>query len=124
VIRNFLEDAGYADRYDLISIAGADLCLAHDGCPMAWAETLLDNVEIGVDLHDIKEVWVFGHQDCGAYKKFGLITDNHALEREVHLSVAESSRLVLAEQFPDVKVRHLFVSDVDANGSFHVIDDQ
>jgi hypothetical protein len=106
-------------------MAGADLCLAHDACPMAWADTLLDNVAIGVALHDINEVWVFGHQDCGACKKFGLIRDSTGgvVEREVHRSIAETSRLVLKERFPGVMVRHLFVSGVGVDGVFQVVRD-
>lgn len=124
-IQKFLEDAGYVDRYDLVSMAGADLCLAHDGCPSAWMDTLLDNVDIGVALHDIKEVWVFGHQDCGACKKFGLIgnTIHETVEREVHRSIAEKSREVLKARFPDVVVRHLFVSKLGVDGVFQFVCD-
>ena len=130
VIRRFLEGTGYADRYDLVSMAGADLCLAHDACPVAWADTLLDNVAIGIALHDIKEVWVFAHQDCGACIKFGLIggdTDESA-QREVHRSIAETSRTVMAERFPNVVVRHHFVSGGNGvsggNEPFCVVCDQ
>ena len=55
-------------------MAGADLCLTHQECPDAWNQTLKDNLAIGVALHDIKEIWVFAHQDCGACKKFGILT--------------------------------------------------
>jgi carbonic anhydrase len=127
VIRRFLEEAGYADRYDLVSMAGADLCLTHDACPVAWADTLLDNVTIGVALHDIKEVWVFAHQDCGACKKFGLVGGDMSAttERSVHHSIAETSRAVMAERFPNVVVRHHFVSGVSGvNAAFCTVDDQ
>ena len=122
VVREFIEEAGYTDHYDLVSMAGADLCLAHNACPMAWADTLLDNVAIGVALHDIKEVWVFAHHDCGACKKFGLIdgdTDS-TMEREVHRTIAETSQMVLMERFPGVIVRHMFVNDM-VNGGFRVV---
>lgn len=123
-IRHFLEDAGYADRYDLVSMAGADLCLAHDGCPSAWMDTLLDNIAIGVALHNIDEIWVFAHTDCGACKKFNLIGvgTSDVMEREIHRTIAETSRAMLIERFPGVKVRHLFVRGMGVNGVFQVVD--
>ena len=132
VIRNFLEESGYTDQYDLVSMAGADLCLAHHGCPMAWADTLLDNIAIGVALHDISEVWVFAHHDCGACKRFGLIgpSTSDVVEREIHHAIADSSRAVLGKRFPDLRVRHMFVGGgvvdcVDgADTAFRVVCDQ
>jgi len=94
---------------------------------MAWADTLLDNIAIGVALHDIKEVWVFAHHDCGACKKFGLIRDgtSDTVEREIHHAIADSSRAVLGKRFPGVGVRHLFVGGGGgADTAFHVVGDQ
>jgi hypothetical protein len=127
VIRRFLEGTGYADRYDLVSMAGADLCLAHRACPTAWADTLLDNVAIGVAIHNVTEVWVFAHTDCRACKRFGVICEDtdSATERTVHRMIAETSRAVMMEKFPGVAVRHLFVSggSVDGVSAFHVVED-
>lgn len=64
-------------------MAGADLCLAYQECPDAWNQTLKDNLAIGVALHDIKEVMVFTHQDCGAWKKFGILNKDMNLKQEI-----------------------------------------
>jgi hypothetical protein len=45
-----------------------------------WGPTFFDHIGIAILLHNITEVWVFDHLDCGAYKriKFGnaAATDN------------------------------------------------
>jgi len=120
VIRSYIENMGHKDNHDLISMAGADLCLTHGDCPEAWTQTLQDNLKIGVTLHDIKEIWVFAHQDCGACKKFGIVTDQMSKkeERDIHRKMSETSRNVLENMFPHVKVRHLYICDIDEAGSF------
>jgi hypothetical protein len=38
-----------------------------------WGPTFFDHLKIALEIHNITEVWVFDHLDCGAYKaiKFG-----------------------------------------------------
>jgi len=104
-------------------MAGADLCLAYQECPDAWNQTLKDNLAIGVALHDIKEVMVFTHQDCGAWKKFGILNKDMNLKQEIdaHREMAKKSNKVLVNLFPQVKFRHLFIKLNGESNNFEKI---
>jgi carbonic anhydrase len=55
------------NRYDLFALAGSSL-----GCNIQpkWQTTFFEHVDIAEMLHGIKEIWVFEHLDCAAYKVF------------------------------------------------------
>lgn len=36
----------------------------------SWKRTLDDHIDIAVALHDIRDVYLIEHEDCGAYKEF------------------------------------------------------
>jgi len=58
---------------NLLAVAGAGSIgsLGHK-----WGPTFFDHLSVAVSVHNITEVWVFDHLDCGAYKaiKFGSLS--------------------------------------------------
>jgi len=63
--------------YDLFALAGASLGPARIGSavlglydPALYQEVFFEHLQIAVALHGIKNVYVFDHLDCGAYKNF------------------------------------------------------
>jgi carbonic anhydrase len=63
--------------YDLFALAGSSLGAAVTGTTAAnlrpdysWQEVFFEHLQLAVALHGIKNVWVFDHLDCGAYKNF------------------------------------------------------
>jgi len=56
------------NNYDLFSLAGASLGVNQTAFPN-WSAVFADHLKLAIDLHEITEVWVFDHLDCGAYKK-------------------------------------------------------
>ena len=58
--------------YDLVYLAGASLGVLQHDYP-SWKPMFYGHLNIAVNLHNIKEVWVFDHLDCGMYKTtFGI----------------------------------------------------
>jgi len=57
-----------------------------------WGTTFFDHVDVAVALHNITEVWVFDHLDCGAYKaiKFGNLA---ATDNDINQHTAEIVKL-------------------------------
>jgi hypothetical protein len=57
-----------------------------------WGTTFFDHVDVAISLHNITEVWVFDHLDCGAYKaiKFGDLT---ATDNDINQHTAEIVKL-------------------------------
>ena len=59
---------------------------ANSLCTCDWSAMFNDHVRIAIALHDISEIWVFDHMDCGAYKAFMLGTsgDQGDIDRAPH----------------------------------------
>ena len=63
--------------YDLFALAGSSLGASLTGTTAAnlrpdytWQEVFFEHLQIAKLLHNIQNVWVFDHLDCGAYKNF------------------------------------------------------
>lgn len=70
----FLNSKGYLNNYDEFILAGASLgyntslnkiSSSYSG----WDKVLENHIDISYSLHNIKEIIVIDHMDCGAYKK-------------------------------------------------------
>ena len=64
-----IHEKDIAHDYDLFALAGAELG-ANQTKFKQWKKVLVNHIDIAIDLHDIKQILVFSHMDCGAYKVF------------------------------------------------------
>ena len=76
---NFLNTHNLQNRYDHFILAGASLLctekhpvfkLGLDQKYKHWNECFEHHLEIAIQLHNIKDVYIVEHQDCGAYNHF------------------------------------------------------
>lgn len=51
-----------------------------------WGGVLMDHISLATQLHGIREVWVFEHLDCGAYKNFQFIAGSTDLNPSPHIA--------------------------------------
>jgi carbonic anhydrase len=88
----------YGDA-DVISVAGACKGLNDD------QSGFLDN-QIGLSkkLHDIKNIVLINHTDCGAYGGRTAFSSAE-VEREHHLTELKKAQAYLAQKYPDVNVK-------------------
>jgi len=63
--------------YDLFALAGSSLGASLTGTTAAnlrpdytWQEVFFEHLQIAKLLHNIQNIWIFDHLDCGAYKNF------------------------------------------------------
>lgn len=95
--------------YDHVCLAGAGLAPVIDfGADRKphWEQAFLEHVAISVALHSISKVFVMDHRDCGAYRKFGLLTkeDNDtAKEKTVHFQQMKRLKALLKKEFPKLE---------------------
>lgn len=71
-------------------------------------ERFMDVVTTSIHLHNISEVWLIDHIDCGAYggsKAF----DSVEVEKEFHKQKLEHAAKIVNEGFPTLKVKKIFV---------------
>ena len=64
----FFNNLNYRNEYDEFILAGASLGYNQTTYP-AWRETLEQHIELSQELHNISEIIIVDHMDCGAYKK-------------------------------------------------------
>lgn len=117
----FLNAENLANRYDHISLAGAALCSEGNKQPKDspykyvkefkpdakdWKKFILRHVELAVMLHQVTDVYIVEHDDCGAYENFLQQQPNVSLKdnTECHHYFAET----LSEQIK--KQKYTFVS--------------
>jgi len=110
---------GLKDQYDLVSLAGASKGLVENDS--ASTELILKQIEVSQRLHEIKEVYLMHHLDCGAYGGREAFKNNQE-EREKQLADLELSKKIISEKFPDLEVKKVLARiDNNNNIDFEVV---
>ncbi|CAO3637508.1 unnamed protein product [Cunninghamella blakesleeana] len=88
-IVEFMQEDNLTNRYDHFILAGAGLG-THQDNPYGpkWKDSLFEHFEIAKKLHNIYDVYIVEHRDCGAYKSFlaknGTFGDSDADQKKEH----------------------------------------
>jgi hypothetical protein len=104
--------------YDQVCLAGAGLSPVIDfGADRKphWQQTFLEHVAVSLALHSISRVLVMDHRDCGAYRKFGLLTDGDTdkpKEKKVHQQQAKRLQALMKAEFPTLGFNYLLLPTV------------
>lgn len=105
-ITGFMNHDNLANRYDHVILAGAAFGAlgapgGKDECGNAlemphWKETFFNHLFAAIKLHDISDVYILQHRNCGAFHKFFHITkdftdtnEDQAEEKNEHLKYAK-----------------------------------
>ncbi len=118
--------------YDLFALAGSSLGASLTGTTAAnlrpdytWQEVFFEHLQIAKLLHNIQNVWVFDHLDCGAYKAIlGLSSD---LDPTIHTTELTKLKGFINTTYPALAFKG-FVMDtsgiitkvVDSNNGVYV----
>ncbi len=65
----FMEGDNLANRYDQLVFAGSALGVIQQDHE-AWYDVFFQHLDIAVQLHQIQDVYIMEHRNCGAYEKF------------------------------------------------------
>jgi len=112
-----MDSMGYNNNYDQFVLAGASLGLIQTKYEH-WGKTAMDHMEIGSNLHHFKEIIIFDHMDCGAYKKFNPKMKTTEEEIKLHHENCQKAYEKLVKKFPNMKFR-AFLMEID--GTFNEI---
>jgi carbonic anhydrase len=111
---SFFNMGVYQDNYNKFSLAGASLGYNQNTFP-EWRETCNKHIELAQQLHDIDEVIVLDHMDCGAYR---ILYDNPTMSKQeeytLHKKNLKKFKSMINEKFPSLKVTTLLM-DVDGS---------
>ena len=90
-----IDDKELNGDYDAFSLAGAELgAITH----VKWRRTLMEHIQLAIDLHGITCVYSFSHLDCGAYKSFLELKDDH--DPKIHTKELRKFKKMLKKAFP------------------------
>jgi hypothetical protein len=95
-VAQHIEAARLSGKFDHVIIAGAELGAVVDFPPtpkLHWQQFFLEHLGLSKELHNIKKVLVLGHRDCGAYKKFGVLSENPTPDVELAAHKHHADRL-------------------------------
>ena len=67
-IVDFMEGDNLSNRYDQLVFAGAAFGVIQQ-THKSWRDAFFDHLDIAVELHDIHDVFIMEHRNCGAYEK-------------------------------------------------------
>ena len=104
----------YNDAYNKFSLAGSSLGYNQNTFP-EWSVTFDKHIELAKDLHDIDEIIVVDHMDCGAYR---ILYDNPSMSKEeeydLHRKNLAKFKAIMNKNHPSLKVSTFLV---DTDGS-------
>ena len=66
-------------------------------------DSLLRDLTVSVELHQVGTIHLVGHEDCGAYGHFGF--EDKEVEILQHYKDLREARSILTDKFPDVTVK-------------------
>ena len=64
-----MEGDNLTNRYDQLVFAGSALGVIQQDHE-SWYDVFFQHLDIAVQLHEIQDVYIMEHRDCGAYAKF------------------------------------------------------
>jgi carbonic anhydrase len=100
----------HKDDYNKFSLAGASLGYNQDKFK-EWGTTFDKHIELSKDLHNINEIVVVDHMDCGAYR---ILYDNPNMskeeEYELHRKNLNKFRELIHKKHPSLKVTMLLAN--------------
>jgi len=103
----FMGGIGLTNRYDHLILAGASLGATYEGVPH-WGQTFWDHLDLARSLHDVREVFILEHRQCGAYAKIlGQVfsDDDDPAEAAAHAEVVFRLKTEIQVRHPELSVR-------------------
>jgi len=104
----------HKNSFNQFSLAGASLGYNQTTFP-EWGVTFDKHVELSKQLHDINEIMVIDHMDCGAYR---ILYDNKEMtkdeEYELHAKNLNKFKTIASKKFPSLKIS-TFLIDTDGS---------
>jgi|688.fasta_scaffold253443_2 hypothetical protein len=108
----FLNSINLNNNYDEFILAGASLGY-NQTLFSAWTETLDKHIELAEQLHEITDVIVIDHMNCGAYKIFyNLASIDRATEITMHKANFITFTQTINGKYPNLKVS-TYLMDLD-----------
>lgn len=133
---NFLHFDNLANRYDHFALAGTSVTIgatrdAHKklfkkkalkqfNSFVHWKECLHNHIAIAIELHQIEDVYIIEHEDCGAYREF--LIDGTFTSREEEIKCHKKFATALSKEIRSLYPLHVHCFMIDIRGNIELLD--
>lgn len=111
---------GYLNNYDEFILAGSSLGYNGFQNYTGWNNILNEHIQLSKDLHDIEQIILIDHLECGAYKHH--YSSDELMRRgeyNIHVENLKRAKISLMKEFPELDVL-LFIIDIEGKVLNHV----
>lgn len=102
-IKNYLEENNLVGDCDVLSVAGAVKPLLSPKNP-SDKDFIFDQINTSVNLHNIKEVILSNHTDCGAYGGSAKFASSEE-EESFHVKEMKTAKEIILQKYPHLEIR-------------------
>lgn len=130
---HFMDHDNMTNRYDHFVLAGAALCCVVNDLKPAyqpsqlkafnnfdhWKDGLYDHIKLAIMLHEIEDIYIVEHMECGAYKNFLIkgTFDSEQQEQDSHKKFAlQLSKNIKGHKDPEIKKLHVHTFMMNTRG--------
>lgn len=106
-IKNWLVENHLLNNCDIVSLAGATKGLISPKYPTD-SEIILRQIEISTKLHNISQVILMNHTDCGAYGGHEAFESAEA-EHNQHVDDMKKAKKIILTKFPELQIKIVLV---------------
>jgi hypothetical protein len=116
-VSNYQCVKGKCNNYDHFILAGASL--GYNGIPgyENWILCCDQHINVSRELHDISEVVLFDHLECGAYKLVYTPEELKNNEFQLHVENLNKAEATILQKYPFIKKVNKFIFDLNIKGT-------
>ncbi len=101
-IQDWLKELGLRENHDFLTVAGASKQIAQPD-KEAYQEFILKQIDISVNLHQINQLFLINHEDCGAYGGQAAFK-SAAAEKQKHVEDLNAAEQYLRAKYPHLQI--------------------
>ena len=110
IVFNYLKKKKLSGKYSSFTIAGSAIGVTARKFKK-WHKAFWDNLETSIKLHQIKQLIVINHRDCGAAKIIdGSKIFNKPNETKIHLTSFAKIKNKFKKKYPKLKIELKLIS--------------
>jgi hypothetical protein len=135
-VLNFLHFDNLTNRYDIVAYAGTSLttgatreehrplfneqALADFDSFAHWKRCLFEHIDLAILLHQIEDVYIIEHEDCGAYRAF--LKDGNFTTTEEAVKCHTKFAVGLSKEIRDDYKLNVHCFMIDIRGNVRLLD--
>ena len=105
--RNYISDfiKSLSGDCDIITRGGGVLDIVRPA-ESGFRESVVRDLKVSTELHQVKEIYLINHEDCGAYGSMNFSSKDEELKQ--HFRDLKKAKKIIGEEFKQIKIKIFF----------------